>query len=65
LKHIHEKRKSEVEKMVQNLWKLRHYNTLKAEASQIDYIYESITELQMKGLLPPIDIDYEHTTDTT
>ncbi len=51
--------------MVQNLWKLRHYNTLKAEASQIDYIYESITELQMKGLLPPIDIDYEHTTDTT
>ncbi len=65
MKHIHEKRKSEVEKMVQNLWKLRHYNTLKAEASQIDYIYESITELQMKGLLPPIDIDYEHTTDTT
>ena len=65
MKHIREKRQSEVEKIVQELWRLRHYNTLKAEASQIDHIYQRITEMQMKGLLPPIDIDYEHTTDTT
>ncbi len=65
MKHISEKRRAEVEKIVQELWRLRHLNTLKAEASQIDHIYERVTEMQMKGLLPPIDIDYEHTTDTT
>ena len=65
MKHIREKRKSEVVKIVQELRRLRHFNTLKAEASQIDHIYQRITEMQMKGLFPPIDIDYEHTTDTT
>ena len=65
MKHIREKRQSEVEKIVQDLWRLRHFNTLRAEASQIDYIYDRITEMQMKGLLPPIDIDYEHTKNTS
>lgn len=65
MKHISEKRRAEVEKIVRELWRLRHFNTLKAEASQIDHIYQRVTEMQMQGLLPPIDIDYEHTTDTS
>jgi len=60
LKHIREKRKKECDKIVKELMLLRHGHVLKAESAQIDHIYKRIFEMQYKGLLPPIPIEYHY-----
>jgi len=60
LKHIREKRTQECQRIVGELMRLRHDHQLKAECAQIDHIYKRIFEMQLKGLLPVIELGYDY-----
>lgn len=60
LKHIREKRQREVQRIVGELMRLRHAHVLKAECAQIDHIYERVHQMQVKRLLPEVDIEFNY-----
>ena len=60
MKHIQEKRKKECDRIINELMRLRHGHLLMAESDQIDHIYKRVFEMQSKGLLPTIEIDYHY-----